>query len=194
MNTYQYQRRDTFTRTEAKSPSFPLPLSAVLLTHPFLVTVTMSKKNSEISRSSDRIDDSSKESHGAVDVDAELYPAPATEAPDFARDIVADIMKILGTEVYPPSDDSFLLIKVRVLLNDELFAICLSHCVPRFTNFNITFSYGTAVDCAASGEGYLQGTSETTSHHFGNRKWIWSSYDRHNASLSAFQHYIFLRG
>lgn len=47
-----------------------------------------------------------------TDDDDDLLPRPVTDAPVFAKDILEQARKEVGLEVYPPSDDTFLLLKV----------------------------------------------------------------------------------
>jgi len=43
--------------------------------------------------------------------DGELFPLPVTDPPNSVLNVATDIWKRLGTDVYPPSDDSFLLVR-----------------------------------------------------------------------------------
>ena len=45
--------------------------------------------------------------------DDDLTPKPVTKPPAFATDIIENAWKMVGMDVYPPSDDTFLLLRVR---------------------------------------------------------------------------------
>ena len=45
--------------------------------------------------------------------DDDLTPKPVTKPPAFATDIIENAWKMVGMDVYRPSDDTFLLLRVR---------------------------------------------------------------------------------
>ena len=44
----------------------------------------------------------------------EVTPQPVTKPPVFAHDIIEKANKLVGLDVYPPSDDTFCLLKVSL--------------------------------------------------------------------------------
>jgi len=42
-----------------------------------------------------------------------IIPIPVTKPPSFASDIIENAWKMVGLDVYPPSDDTFMLLRVR---------------------------------------------------------------------------------
>ena len=48
-----------------------------------------------------------------MEEDDDMTPKPVTKPPAFATDIIEKAWKMVGMDVYPPSDDTFMLLRVR---------------------------------------------------------------------------------